>query len=207
MMRRWASVVGLLVLGCKGGAGSGNEAPRAETVTHGITPSETPPRSLAALPDGRSALGPFAVRVPEAWKPLPSRSSMRAAQFELPAAAGKAEVIVYYFGAAGAGSVQDNVDRWLSQFQQPDGRSSREVASVEDVRFAGQQASLISVSGRHVAAAMPGGEPIDKPDQALVAAIVNSPEGPYYFRLIGDRAAVAAETPSFRQMLDSLEVR
>lgn len=81
------------------------------------------------------------------------------------------------------------------------------MASVEDVRFAGQQASLISVSGRHVAAAMPGGEPVDKPDQALVAAIVNSPEGPYYFRLIGDRAAVAAETPSFRQMLDSLQVR
>jgi hypothetical protein len=36
---------------------------------------------------------------------------------------------------------------------------------------------------------------------------VASPHGPYYFRLVGDRAAVAAQTPAFQQMLASLELQ
>ena len=64
----------------------------------------------------------------------------------------------------------------------------------------------MSVSGRYVAPATPGGEPQDKPDQALVAAIVPSPKGPYYFRLLGSKAAVTAQESAFRQALASLKI-
>jgi hypothetical protein len=158
------------------------------------------------LPEGRAALGPFSLQVPADWKETPSISGMRAAEFQLPATDGHAEVIVYYFGDNGAGSVQDNIDRWLSQFTQPDGKPSKEVAKVEQASFAGQQASLLSVSGRYAARAMPGGQAVDKSDQSLLAAIVPSPKGPYYFRLIGDRAAVAAQSGKFRELLASLKV-
>lgn len=169
--------------------------------------SQTLPRSLEKLADGRVALGPFTAVVPADWTEKPSTSSMRAAQFQLPApGGGEAEVIVYYFGASGAGNVQANIDRWLSQFKQPDGKPSSEVAKIEKAEVAGQEATFVSVSGRYVAPAMPGGEPSDKPDQALLAAIVQSPRGPYYFRLIGSRAAVEANTPRFREMLTSLEL-
>jgi hypothetical protein len=145
--------------------------------------------------------------VPADWTEKPSTSSMRAAQFQLPApAGGDAEVIVYYFGETGAGSVQANVDRWVSQFKQPDDKPSSEVAKVEKAQFAGQEASIVSVSGRYVAPATPGGQPMDKPDQALVAAIVPSPKGPYYFRLIGSKAAVAKQEKPFRDALASLKL-
>jgi hypothetical protein len=171
-------------------------------------PKQTEPRSLEKLAEGRVALGPFSAAVPEGWTEKPSTSSMRTAQFQLPAVSGAdAELIVYYFGDKGAGGVQENIDRWLSQFKQPDGKTSREVAKIEQAKFAGADGSLVSVSGRYVAPATPGGEPLDKPDQALLAAIVQSPQGPYYFRLIGGEAAVAAHAPKFRALLDGLKVR
>lgn len=177
---------------------------------HGTNPAaaQTAPRPLEKLADGRVALGPFSMTVPSGWAENPSTSSMRAAQFTLPAAAGgDAEVIVYHFGETGAGSVQANIDRWLGQFKQPDGKPSSEVAKVEKAQFAGQDASVVSVAGRYVAPATPGGTPQDKPDQALVAAIVPSPKGPYYFRLIGSKAAVAAQESAFRQALASLKLQ
>jgi hypothetical protein len=176
---------------------------------HGTNPAaaQTPPRALEKRADGRAALGPFTMVVPADWTEKPSTSSMRAAQFQLPApAGGDTEVIVYYFGETGAGSVQANVDRWVSQFKQPDDKPSSEVAKVEKAQYAGQEASVVSVSGRYVAPATPGGQPMDKPDQALVAAIVPSPKGPYYFRLIGSKAAVAAQEKPFRDALASLKL-
>ena len=186
-------------------AAPGAVAPAA----HGSNPmaAQTAPRPLEKLAEGRVALGPFSMVVPAGWAENPSTSSMRAAQFTLPApAGGDAEVIVYHFGETGAGSVPANIDRWVSQFQQAGGKPSSEAAKIEKAQYAGQEASVVSVSGRYVAPATPGGQPQDKPDQSLVAAIVPSPKGPYYFRLIGSNAAVAAQEGAFRRALESLKL-
>lgn len=175
----------------------------------GAMPEKTEPRTLEKLPDGRLAMGPFTLAAPPDWTMKPITSSMRAADFVLPGKAGAdAELIVYYFGESGAGSVDDNLDRWLGQFKQPDGKSSRDVAKIEKTKFAGQDATYVSVTGRFVAQAMPGAtEAVDKTDQALLAAIVASPSGPYYFKLVGAKATVDASAKAFRDMLDSLKLR
>ena len=161
------------------------------------------------LPDGRLVVGPFSLVAPATWTASPPTSGMRAAEFTLPAKPGaEAALVVFYFGAKGAGSVEDNLDRWLGQFQQPDGKDSRSVAKIEKTQFAGQDATYVSVTGRFVAGAMPGGGgPIDKPDQEMLAAIVASPSGPYYFKLVGAKATVDANTKAFRDMLESLKVQ
>lgn len=176
---------------------------------HPAVADTTAPKSLEKLPDGGLALGPFAVTPPADWTVKPVTSSMRVAAFQLP---GKpdaaADLVVYYFGEGGAGSVDDNLNRWLGQFQQPDGKSSRDVAKIEKAKYGGQDATFVSVTGRFVAAAMPGAtESVDKPDQELLAAIVNSPKGPYYFKLVGAKATVDAQAAAFRKMLGSLKVR
>jgi hypothetical protein len=184
---------------------AGAAAPNA----HGTPPmaAQTAPRTLEKRADGRSALGPFSLVVPKDWIEKPSTSSMRAAQFQLPAPEGnEAEVIVYYFGEGGAGGVQANIDRWVNQFKQPDDKPSASVAKIEKASFAGQEATVVSVSGRYVAPPMPGGEPVDKPDQSLVAVIVPSPKGPYYFRLVGSKTTVAKQEPAFREALKSLKL-
>src|SRR4029450_1774603 len=67
---------------------------------------------------------------PTDWKPVPTSSSMRVAQFAIPHAAADAsdaELVVYYFGGSG-GTVEANIERWIGQMQQPDGRPSSAVA-------------------------------------------------------------------------------
>jgi hypothetical protein len=168
-----------------------------------------PPKPLEKSPDGQLTMGPFSLAAPADWTIKPVTSGMRAADFQLPAKAGaEAELIVYYFGANGAGSVDDNLDRWLGQFQQPDGKNARDVAKIEKTKFGGQDATVVSVSGRYVTQGMPGGSgPVDKQDQSLLAAIVDSPVGPYYFKLVGAKATVDANATAFRAMLGSLKAR
>ena len=111
-----------------------------------------------------------------------------------------------FIAAAERYGITPNIDRWVNQFKQPDDKPSSSVAKIEKATFAGQESSIVSVSGRYVAPAMPGGAPSDKPDHSLVAAIVPSPKGPYYFRLVGPKQAVAANEAAFREVLASLEV-
>jgi hypothetical protein len=190
-------------------AASASPQASAASNAHGTKPAlvQIPPRSLEKRADGRSMLGPFSVVFPADWTEKPSNSAMRAAQFQLPAGEGsEAEVIVYYFGEAGAGGVQANIDRWVNQFKQPDDKPSASVAKIEKAQFAGQEATVVSVSGRYVAPPMPGGTPVDKPNQSLVAVIVPSPKGPYYFRLVGSKEVVAKQEPAFRGALASLKL-
>jgi hypothetical protein len=176
---------------------------------HGSLPDQTGPKTPDKLGDGRLALGPFSVAAPADWTVKPVTSSMRAADFQLPGKPGaEAELIVYYFGGGGAGSIDDNVNRWLDQFQQPDGKSSRDAARIEKTKFGGQDATYVSVTGRYVSQGMPGGGgPVDKADQALLAAIVASPSGPYYFKLVGAKPTVDASAKAFRGMLESLKLQ
>lgn len=193
-----------------GGAHPPSSGQPGASNAHGTPPmaAQVPARALEKLPDGRAVLGPFSMTVPAGWTEKPSTSSMRTAQFQMPApSGGEAEVVVYHFGESGAGSVQANIDRWLGQFKQPDDKPSKDVAKIEKAQFAGQDASIVSVAGRYVAPATPGGTPMDKPDQALVAAIVPSPKGPYYFRLVGSKSVVDAEEPKFREALGSLKLQ
>ncbi len=174
-----------------------------------IAAERTAPRTLEKLPDGSLVLGPFSITPPADWTVKPSTSNMRAAAFQLPAKPGaEAALVVYYFGPNGAGSVDDNLDRWFGQFVQPDGKKSRDVAKIEKTKFAGQDATYVSLTGRFVAAAMPGAtEAVDKQDQALLAAIVDSPAGPYYFKLVGAKSTIDASAAAFRTMLGSLKLR
>ena len=168
--------------------------------------NKTEPKTPEKLADGRLVLGPFSFALPPKWTVKPVTSSMRAADFMLPG--NDAELIVYYFGESGAGSIDDNLDRWFNQFQQADGKKSRDAAKIEKLKFGGQDATYVSVSGRFVAGAMPGGsEAVDKTDQRMLAAIVASPSGPYYFKLVGSKPTVEANTAAFLAMLTSLKLR
>ena len=195
-------------------AGGGNPHGNMPGGAHGgmagggdpATPAKTAARTLEKGADGRSLLGPFTLQVPKEWTEKPVTSSMRAAQFEL--ASDGSELVIYYFGEGGAGGVEANLERWLGQITQPDGKSTKDVAKIEKTKVAGQEATLVSVTGRYTTSMMPGGPPpVDKTDQMLLGAIVGSPSGPYYFKLVGTKATVEAHAPKFKAMLSSMKLK
>ncbi len=193
-----------------GGAGMGGQDPHGGGAAAPNTmPTPVDAKSLEKLADGRVVLGPFTLVAPKEWSEKPVTSSMRAAQFTWSEKSGEqAELIIYYFGEGGAGGVEANLDRWLGQITQPDGKPSKDIAKIEKTKFATQDATIVSVSGRLTTQQMPGGPaPVDMPDAMLLAAIVNSPSGPYYFKATGSKKTVEANNARFRAMLASMKLK
>ena len=145
---------------------------------------------------------------PPAWKPVATSSSMRVAQFALPHApddANDAELVIYYFGGSG-GSVDANIQRWIGQMQQADGRPSSEVAKQSKRTVNGLAVTLVDVTGTYVAEMSPGSqERHNSPNFRLRAAVIETANGPYFIKLTGPARTVAAHEKSFEQFLESVK--
>jgi hypothetical protein len=108
-------------------------------------------------------------------------SSMRKAQFRLPKAeaeAKDAELVVFFF--PGGGSVQSNLDRWIGQFEQPDGRESKDVAKIETEKVGRSTITFLDISGTVKTTSMTDGSLINEPNQRMIAAIIED-EGSFHF--------------------------
>ena len=144
---------------------------------------------------------------PAEWKAVSTSSSMRVAQFAVPRAAGdtaEGELVVYYFGGAG-GSVEANIERWLGQMQQPDGKPSTVVAKRESRTINNLKVTLVDVGGTYVAEMTPGSaERHNSPNFRLRAAVIETPKGPYFIKLTGPAKTIAASDKTFERFLNSL---
>ena len=141
--------------------------------------------------------------IPEGWKAVTGRSPMRLAEFVLPRIDGDGEdgaLVLYYFKGQG-GSVQANLSRWMSQMVQPDDRPSRDVSTTRTLIANGLNLTVLEMTGTYVAAVRPGAtERYYKPDFKMVAAIVETPAGPYFMKLTGPRKTIerwSSEVQSF----------
>jgi hypothetical protein len=156
--------------------------------------------------DGTKTMGPVTLKIPKAWKESPPSSGMRVGQFTIDGAGGPAELIVYYFGGGG-GSVDANLDRWYGQFEQPDGSPSKAKATREDRQIDGLDVTTVDVSGKFVAAvspAAPQGPKHDKPDHQMLAAIIQTSQGPLFFKMVGPRKTVTATKGDWDDMVASI---
>jgi hypothetical protein len=142
--------------------------------------------------------------VPPSLQARPATSSMRLAEFDVPRSDGThAEVIVYYFGQGQGGSADANIARWSTQFTAPDGgHVTPHVMSVEGTAFPTTVAEFEGAYARGVGLGPGVGEA--EPDQALVAAVVETPLGNLFLQLFGDRAAVTATRGDFLDMVNSI---
>jgi hypothetical protein len=132
---------------------------------------------------------------PAGWTSKTPSSSMRVAEFTLPKTGSDTEdatVTVFYFGGQG-GNVQANIDRWIDQLAQPDGKSSKDLAKTSTLQTtSGLKVTMVDVSGTYVAAVSPGStEQFNKPGFRQVAAYIETANGPYFAKLLGPSQTVA----------------
>jgi hypothetical protein len=176
-------------------------------------PGSDPHAGLGIAPVGKGPnltdtglldIGAIAVKVPESWLVEPPKSSMRKAQMRAKGSAGDAELIVFYFGQQGAGSAQDNIERWVSQFTTAEGKPVTDV-DLKNVQVNEHKISRVEVAGRF-ANNMPvqGQEVAPVEDQRLIAAIVSTVSGPYYMKFLGPNATVTENRAAFDAMLQSI---
>lgn len=149
-------------------------------------------------------------KVPPGWVEEERTSSMRVAQYKLPKAAGDTEdasLVLYYFGQGQGGSTAANIERWLSQMKQADGSPVKDAKQVS-FSTGGLPVTTIDVSGTYVAETSPGsGTFQNKPGSRLRAAVVESPHGSYYVKLVGPEKTVAQWNDSFLGYIKSFEFK
>jgi hypothetical protein len=160
---------------------------------------------------GEKVFGPLKMRVPGGWIEEGPSSSMRKGQFVLPRGEGDSsdgELVVFYFGQGQGGSAEANIDRWISQITQSNGSSSKAKAGTSRKTISGLAVTVVDLSGDYHPLMMPGASSQEpKTGYRMIAAVVETSEGPWFFKLVGPEQTVAKWSASFDQFLNSITVK
>lgn len=139
--------------------------------------------------------------VPANWKSETQRP-MRLGTYTV---APGAECGVYYFGQGQGGSVEANVDRWVGQFLQADGKPSKTAAKIAKRTVHGLPVTTVDVSGAYTGM----GGPTAQPGPAvsgyrMLGAILEGPRGAIFFKFVGPAKTIAQNQAPFDKMIASL---
>lgn len=188
----------VICVGCTAGAGG------AATTT-----SSSNAQSGTQTPAG--ATGELKFKTPDGWVTEKPSSNMRVAQYKLPKVEGDSDaaaLVLYFFGSGQGGSVADNIDRWVNQMQQADGKPSKEKAKIETLTVNGLKVTTVDLSGTYTAQMSPGSDTRhNDSNQRLLAAVVETPKGNYFAKLIGPEKTVGHWNQSFVDYIKSFEFK
>jgi hypothetical protein len=135
---------------------------------------------------------------PSAWQVQTKPSAMRLATYVAPRAPGDLEDAELRIARAG-GSIDDNVERWIGQFDDA-GKDERTEKQVRGLRV-----TFVEVGGTYLGGGMPISEAAAKRKHwALLGAIVEGRGTPYFFKLTGPAATVRAARPAFEALIESV---
>lgn len=136
--------------------------------------------------------------VPKAWKSEKPSNNFRVAQFKIDAAEGDkegAELVITQFGGGGGG-IDDNLKRWINQFEAKDRKSK-----VTKGKSAQGEYIVADVTGTYL---KPDGPPFaqkTKPtpgSRVINVMLIVEDKGSYFFKLAGPEKTVTAAANDLR---------
>ncbi len=166
--------------------------------------------SVAALPQTTQAAekvtlaeGKLVMTAPASWKRKQPRVRIIEHEFEAPSKDGVCRVTVMGAG----GDVKANIARWISQFTQADGGSTKKRAKQSQEKVAGQTVHLVDISGNFKDQRGPFSPVKLRADYRMLGAIIVTDKmGKYFVKLYGPKKAVAENERGFRDLVGSLKV-
>lgn len=182
-------------------------APGAPAGGDPLAPISSRGTAVAPAPGGDMAAGGAAAvdfDLPAGWTSQPPESGMRLAQAEIPGAAGPGQLTVFYFGPGGGGPVEANLQRWIDQIA-PEGRSEPRRDSFALAN--GLQVTWVEVAGTLMPSTMGMGPTTEQPNSRVMAAVVEGPGGPWFFKATGPDATLTAQRDAFLGLLRSVRPR
>ena len=138
------------------------------------------------------------LKVPADWKKGGRRNSMRLATFEIPAAkedGGVGELAIFNF-PGGGGPVDQNISRWIGQFESKGRQSKVTVGKAGDAPY-----HPVEVSGTYNQSV---GPPIRRqtkavPNSRMLAVILTQASDVYFLKMTGPDETVKAQANAFRK--------
>jgi len=155
-----------------------------------------------ALADGKMTL-----TAPESWKKKMPSVRIVEFEYEVPAVEGDERPGRMTVMGAG-GSVEDNINRWIGQFEQKNGGSSKDKTKKEEAKIAGQKVYLVDISGTYKDQPGPFAPAVKRENYRMLAAIIATEKsGQYFVKFYGPKATVDKNEEAFKKMIDSLKVK
>jgi hypothetical protein len=156
---------------------------------------------LFALNAFADSAGGLSWTTPAGWKTDAPRP-MRAATYKILAAKGDsedAECGVYYFGKGQGGGVEQNVQRWVSQFE------GGKATEPKKEKIGGVDVTQVEIDGTYTGGGGPMGPKTSKPGFKLLGAIAEGPEGAIFFKLVGPAKTVESSRADFQKMVKGIK--
>ena len=101
-----------------------------------------------------------------------------------------------------------NITRWIGQFRQADGSSSRKKAKITKFKVSGQQVHMVDLSGTYKDQRGPFAPAKFRKNYRMLSAIIVTKEyGQYFVKLYGPKKTVKANEKKFRSLVGSLKVK
>ncbi|MBW2737166.1 MAG: hypothetical protein JRH20_32700, partial [Deltaproteobacteria bacterium] len=138
--------------------------------------------------------------LPAGWKSVPPKSRMRRAEIVLPKAKGadEAHLLVFHFPGQG-GAPMANVQRWVGQFKSTGDKKIE--PKVEKRKVGDLPLTIVSYRGTYMQSmggSMTKRGPVkERTGYALIAAIVETPKGPWFFKATGPEATIEHNRKAF----------
>ena len=147
-------------------------------------------------------IGRLQAKVPKDWEKEQPSSSMRIAQFRFPGNDGDGELVI--FSGIG-GSIDANLNRWYGQFKSETENSVSESAIRSNSQIKDMDVTFSYVEGTYLKSSMGmGGTKTEMPNYALLAAIVSTPDGLYYFKGTGPKSTMDSHKVNFEIFIRSI---
>jgi hypothetical protein len=149
--------------------------------------------------------GAYQLTAPAAWISREPRTRIVEHEFAIPAAKGDEQDGRMTVMGAGGG-IEANIQRWYDQFTQPDGASTKDRAKIEKRTIAGQEVTIVDLSGTYMDRPGPMAPGVERPNYRMLAAIVETKKnGSHFFKFYGPQKTVTDNSEAFSKMLDSLK--
>lgn len=151
------------------------------------------------------AEGQLTMTAPAEWKKQEPSVRIIEAEFAVPAVEGDKNPGRLTIMAAG-GSVEQNIERWMGQFSQPDGKATKERTATEKITVDGQAVHLVDITGTYKDQRGPFAPATSHEDYRMLGAIIATEKsGRYFVKFYGPKKTIAANEKAFRAMIESLD--
>jgi hypothetical protein len=153
------------------------------------------------------AEGKLQLTAPKTWVRKQPKTRIVEHEFAVPVAEG--DSIEGRFTVMGAGGgVEANIDRWLGQFTQPDGSSTKEKAKIQKMQVNGVEVHFVDIGGNFKDQPGPFAPAVTRENYRMLGAIiVTEKSGMHFLKLYGPKATIGGQEQAFKDMLNGLKVK
>ncbi|MCA9160049.1 MAG: hypothetical protein KDA72_17065 [Planctomycetales bacterium] len=170
-------------------------------------PSRAQDATKIELADGKIEMA-----APADWKKIEPKSRIVTYEFSAPADAKEGDEKARITIMPAGGSVEENIQRWYGQFEQPDGKATKAKATIEKFDVDGLTVHWVDIPGSFKdsmgGGPFSGGKTVLRKDYRMLGAIIiTKDQGQYFIKMTGHKDVVAALADGFKKSLKELKTK